>query len=199
MWPSWCLCMHAVIYSTYTYTHTHVQFWESAYMFAMFVLVGVCLLAQAHSEYLSNDWYRRRLMLYAAFIFAGVVPVMHWVLQTGGFGEPFVQVSDQQVIIAFYTYMYRTFSYSRNYIVYWITVFLPYIYSTSVFLQLFMPKVLVMYVLVLLGGLFYISQFPEKLFPGECRVMVNCTACTVVTIHSHHRPTSIMVSFCILL
>ncbi len=75
-------------------THMHVQFWESAYMFAMFVLVGVCLLAQAHSEYLSNDWYRRRLTLYAAFIFAGVVPVMHWVLQTGGFGEPFVQVSD---------------------------------------------------------------------------------------------------------
>lgn len=88
MWPG----AHAVIYSTCTYTH--VQFWESAYMFAMFVLVGVCLLAQAHSEYLSNDWYRRRLMLYAAFIFAGVVPVMHWVLQTGGFGEPFVQVSD---------------------------------------------------------------------------------------------------------
>ena len=60
-----------------------------------------------------------------------------------------------------------------------------YIYSTSVFLQLFMPKVLVMYVLVLLGGLFYISQFPEKLFPGECRITVNCTACTVlVTIQS---------------
>ncbi len=61
-------------------------------MFAMFVLLGACLLAQAHSEFLSNDWYRRRLMLYSAFVFAGVVPVMHWVLQNGGFGEPFVQV-----------------------------------------------------------------------------------------------------------
>ena len=27
-----------------------------------------------------------------------------------------------------------------------------------------------MYVITIIGGLFYVSQFPEKMFPGVCRV-----------------------------
>ena len=68
-------------------------------MGAMFVLVFTCLVAQAHTDFLSNQWYFRRLMLYSAFIFAGVVPVMHWVLQNGGFADPFVQVIGHNITI----------------------------------------------------------------------------------------------------
>lgn len=68
------------------------QSWQSAYMFAMAMLVFVSLFAQAHTDFLSSHWYFRRIVLYSAFIFASVVPVAHWILLSGGFQDPFVQV-----------------------------------------------------------------------------------------------------------
>ena len=62
-------------------------------MFAMGMLVFVSLFAQAHRDFLSSHWYFRRVVLYSAFIFASVVPVMHWILLSGGFADPFVRVS----------------------------------------------------------------------------------------------------------
>lgn len=35
------------------------------------------------------------------------------------------------------------------------------------FLQIFLPKIVVMYILATIGGLFYLSKFPEKWFPGN--------------------------------
>ena len=35
-----------------------------------------------------------------------------------------------------------------------------------------MPKILVMYVLATLGGFFYVSKIPERLFPGNVCVCV---------------------------
>ena len=34
-------------------------------------------------------------------------------------------------------------------------------------LQFFMPKIIVMYVITIIGGFFYASQFPEKVIPGD--------------------------------
>ena len=33
-------------------------------------------------------------------------------------------------------------------------------------LQIFLPKIIVMYSLAVIGGTFYLSKFPEKWFPG---------------------------------
>ena len=108
----------------------------------MGMLVFVSLFAQAHRDFLSNHWYFRRVVLYSAFIFASVVPVMHWIVLSGGFQDPFVRVSWC-----------------------WCERDLP-LWMTSLFLQLFISKIFVMYVITVIGGLFYVSQFPEKMFPG---------------------------------
>ena len=47
---------------------------------------------QAHSKFLSNHCYMRRMLLYAAVLFGGVVPVSHWFVINGGFNHPLVQV-----------------------------------------------------------------------------------------------------------
>ena len=70
------------------------QLWRSFYMVVMMVLAFASLFAQAHSQFLSDHWYMRRLVLYSAFVFAGVVPVMHWVIHNGGFSDPLVQVGN---------------------------------------------------------------------------------------------------------
>ena len=79
-------CIHVILYC---YTP---QKWRSIYSIVMMVLAFASLFAQAHSQFLSDHWYMRRLVLYSAFVFAGVVPVMHWVIHNGGFSDPLVQV-----------------------------------------------------------------------------------------------------------
>ena len=110
----------------------------------MMVLAFASLFAQAHSQFLSDHWYMRRLVLYSAFVFAGVVPVMHWVIHNGGFSDPLVEVSCVLVC----------------------GLFLHLI--TILSLQFFMPKIIVMYIITFIGGFFYVSRFPEKILPGEC-------------------------------
>ena len=39
--------------------------------------------------------------------------------------------------------------------------------SMSFSFQFFIPKIIVMYVITLIGGFFYVSQFPEKIIPGD--------------------------------
>lgn len=75
------------------HTHFSLQFWQTAYMLAMSVLSLASLFAQVHPKFLSNHWYMRRLFLYAALMFAGIVPVLHWVVGNGGFSDPLVQVT----------------------------------------------------------------------------------------------------------
>lgn len=108
-------------------------------MVMMFVMMAVSILAQAHPQYLANEWQCRRVALYSVLVFAGVIPILHWVLQNGGLGGQFVQV-------------YENYYYTLAVI--------------SILLQLFMPKILIMYVLVTTAGLFYISHFPERICPG---------------------------------
>ena len=78
------------------HTHFLLQFWQTAYMLAMSVLSLASLFAQVHPKFLSNHWYMRRLFLYAALVFAGIVPVLHWVVDNGGFPDPLVQVAKKR-------------------------------------------------------------------------------------------------------
>ena len=71
-----------------------LQLWRSFYTIVMMVLAFASLFAQTHSQFLSNHWYMRRLVLYSAFFFAGIVPVVHWVVNNGGFSDPLVKVSN---------------------------------------------------------------------------------------------------------
>ena len=56
-----------------------MQFWQADYMLAMSVLFLASLFAQVHPNH--------RLFLYAAQMFAGIVPVLHWVVDNGGFSD----------------------------------------------------------------------------------------------------------------
>ena len=95
------LSLHCIVYwfikffSSIHPDHTHflLQFWQTAYTLAMSVLSLASLFAQVHPKFLSNHWYMRRLFLYAALMFAGIVPVLHWVVDNGGFSDPLVQVT----------------------------------------------------------------------------------------------------------
>ena len=70
-----------------------LQLWRSFYTIVMMVLAFASLFAQTHSQFLSSHWYVRRLVLYSAFLFAGIVPVVHWIVHNGGLSDPLVQVS----------------------------------------------------------------------------------------------------------
>ena len=88
-----CALVHKVLFFHLDHTHFSLQFWQTAYMLAMSVLSLASLFAQVHPKFLSNHWYMRRLFLYAALMFAGIVPVLHWVVGNGGFSDPLVQVT----------------------------------------------------------------------------------------------------------
>ena len=127
------------------YMYILLQLWRSFYTIVMMVLALASLFAQTHSQFLSSHWYVRRLVLYSAFLFAGIVPVLHWVVHNGGFSDPLVKVSSKVAAVLWYHDLTKV----------------------SLLLQFFMPKILVMYVITIIGGFFYVSQFPEKMLPGD--------------------------------
>lgn len=77
------------------------QMWQWIYMTVMLIL-GLCsVFAQLHHDFLSSHWYMRRLFLYSAFIFAGMVPVEHWVIHSGGIGSDVVQALMPKILVMY--------------------------------------------------------------------------------------------------
>jgi predicted membrane channel-forming protein YqfA (hemolysin III family) len=97
-------------------------YWQFTYFVALMALACCSLFAQLHPQFLSSQWFLRRFFLYTALIFAGMIPVLHWVATNGGFTSPLVQI--------------------------------------------FVPRIAVMYLLAIIGGTFYLTQFPESHYPG---------------------------------
>lgn len=114
-----CGCYYAGSY----YGFYCSRFWKVTYSCVMISLALASIFAQVHPHFLSNHWHLRRVVLYAALMFAGVIPVMHWMVASGGPSQPIVQT--------------------------------------------FMPKILIMYALAIIGGAFFVTKFPESYFPGH--------------------------------
>ena len=68
------------------------QHWQVVYMVLLGMLALVSMFTQLHPQFLSAKWHLRRLFLYSALVFAGSVPVMHWVVTNGGLRTPVVAV-----------------------------------------------------------------------------------------------------------
>ena len=77
---------------TYLLSFLSPKHWQIIYMILMFMLAFASMFAQLHPQFLSAHWYLRRIFIYAAIVFAGVVPVMHWVVTNGGPTAPIVKV-----------------------------------------------------------------------------------------------------------
>ena len=71
----------------------------------MFLLAFASMFAQLHPQFLSAHWYLRRIFLYSGIVFAGIVPVLHWIVTNGGPLAPIVQVNISEVNNV-YMYMY---------------------------------------------------------------------------------------------
>lgn len=84
------LALTFVISNFCVYTFQH---WQVMYMILLCGLALVSMVTQLHPQFLSAKWHLRRLFLYSSLIFAGVVPVMHWVIENGGIRAPIVLVS----------------------------------------------------------------------------------------------------------
>lgn len=62
--------------------------------------------------------------------------------------------------------------------------------SISSLLQIFLPKIIVMYSLAVIGGTFYLSKFPEKWFPG---IPGNCSSFITLLTEACNPPIILML------
>ncbi|ELU02271.1 hypothetical protein CAPTEDRAFT_138960 [Capitella teleta] len=97
--------------------------WRDVYLLVIGGLFVAVFIFQTQPKYYSDNWFRRRLVLYCFLTGYGVIPAVHWVYLNGGLSAPVV--------------------------------------------QMFAPKIAVVYLLGLLAFFFYVSKFPEKVFPGR--------------------------------
>ena len=75
--------------------------WQVFYMMLLAMLALVSMFTQLHPEFLSAKWHLRRLFLYSALVFAGVVPVVHWIVNNGGFQAPVVVMFLPRIFIIY--------------------------------------------------------------------------------------------------
>ncbi|XP_014669214.1 PREDICTED: progestin and adipoQ receptor family member 3-like isoform X2 [Priapulus caudatus] len=105
------------------YAYTCFQVWRDFYM-GMFAFMVIAVMSmQLHSQFLSEKWRVRRLVMYALLAAYGVIPCLHWIYLNGGWQSSIVQV--------------------------------------------FIPKVITMYLVCGVAFGFYIFMIPERWLPGK--------------------------------
>uniref|UniRef100_A0A8C7VR50 Progestin and adipoQ receptor family member IIIb n=1 Tax=Oncorhynchus mykiss TaxID=8022 RepID=A0A8C7VR50_ONCMY len=140
-------------------------FWRQVYLVIVLALILAIFSAQIHPHYLSKEWQHLRTVIFCSVAGYGVIPAVHWVWLNGGFSSAVVQVKLQNC----YTIITKMKCIQR-FINANITMQENILHRSEVFLtvlQLFLPRVIVMYLIAGAAFLFYISKIPERCFPGQ--------------------------------
>lgn len=126
------------------------QFWRQAYLMTVLSLILAVFCAQVHPRYLSNDWRWIRTAIFCCVAGISVIPACHWVWLNGGFTADVVQVRRR-----FCSSVAPSSEVRQNLV------------SPSLCAQLFLPRVIVMYLIAGSALMFYVTKIPERYFPGE--------------------------------
>ncbi|XP_026885487.1 progestin and adipoQ receptor family member 3a isoform X2 [Electrophorus electricus] len=99
------------------------NYWRQVYLVMVLAMTLGLFFAQIHPHYLTKQWQKLRSVIFCSVAAYGLVPTLHWIWLSGGFGSAVVQV--------------------------------------------FAPRVLVMYLFAAAAFVFYLSKVPERYFPGQ--------------------------------
>lgn len=130
---------------------TVLQFWRQVYLLTILSLILAVFCAQVHPNYLNNDWRRIRMTIFCCVAGISVIPACHWVWLNDGFATEVVQVKRRSI---------TSFENSER-----VLIFVTH--SETDCAQLFLPRVIVMYLIAGSAFLFYVTKIPERCFPGE--------------------------------
>lgn len=75
------------------------QYWRQVYLVTVLAMILAVFLAHIHPNFLSKQWRRPRWLAFCALASGGLVPVVHWVCDAGGFSSELVQVSSHGFFI----------------------------------------------------------------------------------------------------
>lgn len=124
------------------------------YLITVLALILTVFSAQIHPLYHTEEWKTLRSAIFCSVAAYGIIPACHWVWLNGGFHSEIVQVRIDALIQA--GSGKKLSEYERDF---------------SLSLQVFFPRVMVMYLIAASAFLFYISKVPERYFPGKLSVL----------------------------
>lgn len=145
-----------------------LQFWRQVYLLTVLSLILAVFSAQVHPRYLSNDWRWIRMSIFCCVAGVGTIPACHWVWLNGGFTSDVVQVRKQSLCAVCSLYRFRALlqavsaGFNPE-----MRIFPVYHKSFLSLFQLFLPRVIIMYLIAGSAFLFYVTKIPERYFPGE--------------------------------
>ena len=151
-----CICvLKATLIRLYVIGYSPIlQFWRQLYLLTVLSLILAVFCAQVHPRYLSNDWKRIRMAIFCCVAGISVVPSCHWVGLNGGLSTDVVQVRQCHKIRKQAKLVYSF--YNKQVLL-----------RILLYVQLFLPRILVMYLIAGTAFLFYVTKIPERYFPGE--------------------------------
>lgn len=69
-----------------------VQYWRQVYLVTVLAMMLAVFFAQIHPHYLTKKWQQLRSVIFCAVAGYGLIPTVHWIWLSGGFGTDVVQV-----------------------------------------------------------------------------------------------------------
>lgn len=170
-----------------------MQLWRQVYLLTILSLILAVFCAQVHPNYLNNDWRRIRVTIFCCVAGISVVPACHWVWLNDGFASDVVQVmietpntptyassgviQDPLVLkvqcVTFEDFKEETGTPSGDIL----ELQHSFAHPNQMFfliLQLFLPRVIIMYLIAGSAFLFYVTKIPERYFPGESSTSAGC-------------------------
>ena len=109
-----------------------------SYIGVVCLLILLCAIFQVHPMFLTDKWQSKRLVLFSSVAAFGFLPFIHWCIVSSQETVMVRQVTDKTSVSILFKFV----------------------------VQLFYPKVLILYMIGSVGALFYATKFPEILIPG---------------------------------
>ncbi|XP_077572193.1 progestin and adipoQ receptor family member 3a [Stigmatopora nigra] len=77
------------------------NYWRQVYLVSVLAMILAVFLAHIHPNFLSKQWRRPRLLSFCALAFCGLVPIVHWICDAGGFSSELVQAFIPRVLVMY--------------------------------------------------------------------------------------------------
>ncbi|KAJ8380495.1 hypothetical protein SKAU_G00012730 [Synaphobranchus kaupii] len=78
------------------------NYWRQVYLITVLAMILGVFFAQIHPHYLTNQWHRLRSAIFCFVVGYGVIPTIHWVWLSGGFGADIIQAFVPRVLAMYF-------------------------------------------------------------------------------------------------
>ncbi|XP_061116494.1 progestin and adipoQ receptor family member 3a [Conger conger] len=77
------------------------NYWRQVYLITVLAMILAVFFAQIHPNYLTKQWRRLRSAIFCSVAAYGVIPTIHWVWLSGGFGAELIQAFIPRVLMVY--------------------------------------------------------------------------------------------------